>query len=149
MNSHGAPPAGKDEAQAQKGKRLSEIDKTKNEATGKVSDVGRQLAFAGIATVWLLRDGGAERPISGLLLKALIVLSIALLIDFLQYVYCSRVWRKFYNEQYEAHQDDDARIDIPDSLANKTYLFFWAKIWFLGLGYVFLLTGATVKLRIF
>lgn len=106
-----------------KGKRLSEVEKTRNDATGRASDVGRQLAFAGIATVWLLRDGTATRPISSQLFYALLFLSIALLIDFLQYAYCSRVWRKFYNEQYELHKSDDALVDIPDQLANKTYIF--------------------------
>jgi len=131
------------------GKRLSDIDQTKNDATGRASDVGRQLAFAGIATIWLLRDEAGTRPFGNVLLIALTLLALALLADFLQYVYCSFVWRRFYNEQFDKHKNDDALVDIPDSLSERTYIFFKTKIGLLFVGYVFLLIGATTKLRIF
>ncbi|WP_242104146.1 hypothetical protein [Lysobacter sp. M2-1] len=132
-----------------KGKKLSEVDKTKNDAYGRASDVGRQLAYAGIATVWLLRDDAAARPLSNILLLALVFLSAALIVDLMQYVHCSRIWKKFYNEQFDIHGSDEALVDIPKSLTASMYNFFWAKIWLLGPGYVFLLAGAIVKLRIF
>lgn len=131
------------------GKRLADIDQAKNDATGKASDVGRQLAFAGIATIWLLREEESLRPFSNSLLVALVLLAVALLIDFLQYVYCSFVWRRFYNKHFDQHKSDDAKVDIPHSLSGKIYLFFWAKITVLTCGYTFLLSGAIQKLRIF
>lgn len=131
------------------GKRLADIDQAKNEATGKASDVGRQLAFAGIATIWLLREEESLRPFSSSLLAALVLLAVALLTDFLQYVYCSFVWRRFYNKHFDRHKSDDAKVDIPHSLSGKIYLFFWFKIAALTCGYVFLLSGAIQKLHIF
>lgn len=130
------------------GKRLSGIDQARNDATGKASDVGRQLAFAGIATIWLLRESGT-RPLGDVLLVALTLLAMALLADFLQYVYCSFVWRRFYNEQFDKHKNDDALVDIPDSLSDRTYIFFKTKIGLLIGGYVFLIIGAIITLRIF
>ena len=130
------------------GKRLSDIDQAKNDATGKASDVGRQLAYAGIATIWLLRNDGG-RPFGDVLLTALTLIAAALLVDFLQYVHCSRIWKKFYNEQFSTHNSDDALVDIPDSLSISIYRFFWTKITLLVAGYAFLLAGAVIKLRIF
>lgn len=130
------------------GKKLSEIDRAKNDATGKASDVGRQLAFAGIATVWLLRDEGA-RPIGNFLLIALTLLVLALLLDFLQYVVCGAIWRNFYNKHFDEHKNDDACVDVPDELARPIYRFYWWKIRLLASGYVFLLIGAIIKLKLF
>lgn len=130
------------------GKKLSEIEKAKNDATGKASDVGRQLAFAGIATIWLLRDEQSVSPFGSALLIALILLGAALLIDFLQYVYCSWVWRGFYSRHYDEHNCDDALVDIPDGLSASIYRFFWTKIGVLLFGYAFLLGAAIRKLQI-
>lgn len=137
-----------DKPESSKGKKLSEVDRTKNDATGRASDVGRQLAYAGIATVWLLRDDAAARPLSNILLFALVFLSTALIVDLMQYVHCSRIWKNFYNEQFDIHGSDEALVDIPKSLTEPMYKFFWTKIWLLGFGYAFLLAGAIVKLRI-
>jgi len=131
------------------GKKLSDIEKAKNDATGKASDVGRQLAFAGIATVWLLRDEQSLRPFETGLAAALTLLAAALLVDFLQYVHCSWVWKDFYNTQYDRHNHDDALVDIPEGLSASLYRFFWAKICLLLLGYSALLIAAVKKLHIF
>ena len=104
------------------GKRLSEIDRARSEASGTASNVARQLMFAGLASVWLLREEG-PRPLNDTLLIALVGFSLALLVDLSQYVYCAAKWRKFYNEQYETHKSDDALIDIPDSLVRRMYWF--------------------------
>lgn len=151
MNAPKQPPVleAEREEQVPGGKRLSDIDQTKNDATGKASDVGRQLAFAGIATIWLLRDETGSRPFGDVLLIALTLLASALLADFLQYVYCSFVWRKFYNDHFDKHKNDDALVDIPDSLSERTYIFFKTKIVLLFVGYLFLLWGAVTSLRIF
>lgn len=130
------------------GKKLSEVEKARNEATGRASDVGRQLAFAGIAAVWLLRNDQSVRPFESSLLVALILLAAALLVDFLQYVYCSWVWKDFYADKYAEHNCDDALVDIPDGLSSSTYYFFWTKIVVLFLGYGFLLWAAVKKLQI-
>lgn len=106
------------------------------------------MAYAGIATIWLLRNDG-DRPFGDVLLTALTLIAAALLADFLQYVHCSRIWKKFYNEQFTTHNSDDALVDIPDSLSRSIYRFFWTKITLLVAGYAFLLAGAVIKLRIF
>lgn len=130
------------------GKKLSEIEKAKNDATGKASDVGRQLAFAGIATIWLLRNEHGAKPFDSTLSVALLLLGVALLVDFLQYVYCSWVWRGFYNKHYDEHNCDDALVDIPEGLSGSTYFFFWTKIGVLLIGYIFLLISAVGKLQL-
>lgn len=129
------------------GKRLADIYQAKNDATGKASDVGRQLGFAGIATAWLLRGEGAQ-PLDSALLYALTLLALALLVDFMQYVYCSIIWKAFYNEQFKKHRSDDVFVDIPDHLSERAYRFFWAKIVLLFLGYGWLVLGAVKQLQV-
>lgn len=130
------------------GKKLSKIEDAKDYSTGKASDVGRQLGFAGIATVWLLRDEQSARPFEITLLAALILLATALLVDFLQYVYCSWVWRGFYKKHFDEHNSDDVDVDIPDRLTDSIYRFFWSKIAVLLIGYAFLMWAAIGKLKL-
>ena len=127
------------------GKPLSDVDEARRDASGKASEVGRQLAFAGIASIWIL-NGEKSEALSGALLAGLTLLSAALLADFLQYVYCAAVWRKFYNENYRVHGSDSALIDVPDALSARTYHFYRAKILLLLAGYVCLLVGALIRL---
>lgn len=115
-------------------KTLAEIDKTKNDATGRASDVGRQLGFAGLAVVWILREATGN-PIGPTLVAPLLWLVASLALDLLQYVWCSFIWTMFYNYQFEKHKSDDAKIDIPDSINWISYLCFWLKILFLILGW--------------
>ncbi|MBB1089466.1 hypothetical protein H4F99_13360 [Lysobacter sp. SG-8] len=132
----------------QEGKRLSEIEKSRNEAASTASGVGRQLAFAGIAVVWLLRSE-AERPFTPWLFTALILLCVALLVDFSQYVWCTNRWRKLYKELYAKHKNDEALVDIPDVLSDSMWKFFWWKIGILFSGYFLLIIGASLRLRLF
>lgn len=115
-------------------KTLAEIDRTKNEATGKASDVGRQLAFAGLAVVWILREASGN-PIGETLIVPVLLLVACLTLDLLQYVWCSFAWTIFYNYHFEKHKSDKVEIDIPDWINWISYLCFWLKILALILGW--------------
>ena len=115
-------------------KTLSEIDQTKQNATGKASDVARQLAFAGLAVVWIMREASGN-PIGSELVAPLVLLVASLSLDLLQYVWCSFIWTMFYNYHFEKHKSDKAEVDIPDWTNWPSYLFFWLKILALTLGW--------------
>lgn len=115
-------------------KTLAEIDKTKNEATGRASDVGRQLAFAGLAVVWILREQSGN-PIDTALVPALLLLVSSLSLDLLQYVWCSFIWTMFYIYQFDKHKSDEIKIDIPGAVNWISYTCFWLKILALLLGW--------------
>lgn len=115
-------------------KTLAEIDRTKNETTGKASDVGRQLAFAGLAVVWILREASGN-PIGETLLVPVLLLVVCLTLDLLQYVWCSFAWTIFYNYHFEKTKSDKAQVDIPDWINWISYACFWLKILALLLGW--------------
>jgi hypothetical protein len=76
--------------------KLSQYWENFEEYTGKASDVTRQLSFAGIAVVWLLRTGGGgSLPIPSALLLPLALFVWSLSFDLLQYVVASVVWGSF------------------------------------------------------
>ena len=129
-------------------KTLAQIDSEKLHATGKASDVGRQLAFAGLAVVWILREA-TDKPLGEALVEPLLWFVACLLLDLLQYVWCSFVWTIFYNYQYEKHESDDARIDIPGAINWVSYGCFWLKILCLLLGWGALADAAIAKWQIF
>lgn len=67
--------------------------------SGKASDLNRQLAFAGIAIIWLFKKdnlAGLSIPRELLWPGVLIVLSLGL--DMLHYVVASVIWRYFYSQ---------------------------------------------------
>ena len=115
-------------------KTLAEVDETKNAATGRASDVARQLAFAGLAVVWILREASGN-PIGPSLVVPLLLLVACLSLDLLQYVWCSFVWTIFYNYQFEKHGSDQKRVDIPGAINWVSYGCFWLKILALVLGW--------------
>lgn len=115
-------------------KTLSDIDKTKNDATGKASDVARQLAFAGLAVIWILRESSGN-PIGAVLLPAVAFFVVSLTLDLFQYVWCSFIWTMFYNYHFEIHKSDKTEIDIPGWVNWPAYGCFWLKIIALVVGW--------------
>jgi hypothetical protein len=115
-------------------KTLAEGDETKKAATGKASDVGRHLAFAGLAVVWILKESSGN-PIGPSLVTPLLLFVASLSLDLLQYVWCSFIWTIFYNYNFEKHGSDEAKVDIPGAINWVAYICFWLKILALMLGW--------------
>jgi hypothetical protein len=79
--------------------------------SGKASDAARQLAFAGIAVVWLFnkpRDAAILLP--GALLVALFFFVTALALDLIHYAVGSLIWDELTKRH--AGQPDDTEIAI-------------------------------------
>lgn len=129
-------------------KTLAEIDEAKKAATGKASDVARQLAFAGLAVVWILREASGN-PIGPALVAPLLLLVACLSLDLLQYVWCSFIWTVFYNYQFEKHRSDKKEVDIPDAINWISYGCFWLKILTLILGWAAIADVVINKWRLF
>ena len=68
--------------------KLSEFRKDKDTLTGKASDVSRQLAYAGIAVVWIFKQ--TENGVSSVpkeFLLPIFLFAASLAADLMQYVY--------------------------------------------------------------
>jgi len=80
--------------------------------SGKASDISRQLAFAGIAIIWIFKK---EVPATGLtvpreLILPGILIVLALGVDLLQYCLATVIWWLFYRKkEREGVHEDTAR----------------------------------------
>src|SRR5262245_46686251 len=121
--------------------KLSEYQRTYYEFSGKASDVARQLAFAGIAIVWLFKvDSANSIGIPENLILASVLIAGSLTCDLLHYVVGSMVWKGYYRhfERKGASQEED----LPDHslwLERPIAAAFWVKIFLLLCGYILIL----------
>src|SRR5262245_20433761 len=104
-------------------------DRYYNRST-KLSDVVRQLNFAGIAIIWLFRTGDKNGgiPFHNFLLWPLGFLIVSATCDLLQYVYASAAWGIFHrNKEKKLRNDSDATFRAPAVINRPTLFFFWGK----------------------
>jgi hypothetical protein len=110
--------------------KLSKLREDRDYFTEKLSDIVRQLDFAGIAIIWIFRSGGPGTGgihYSQQLILPLLLLVGSLACDLLQYGYASLVWDLRYR-----HYDKMGISDGTDVRENKyinlpTRIFFWVK----------------------
>jgi len=119
--------------------KLADYRDTYYEFTGKVSDISRQLAFAGIAIIWIFKK---ETPGTGLtvpreLLIPGVLIVVALIFDLLQYCIATVTWFFFYRTIEMRGVSEDAELgrhsvwlEVPINTA------FWLKVISLGAAYV-------------
>ena len=111
--------------------KLSDYRETFYEFSGKASDVTRQLAFAGIAIIWIFKIEDKQFPqIPSELLLPSITLALTLAFDLLQYVSAAIVWGIFqwYKERQLKNLSDDPDLDAPSILKLPQLTFFIFKI---------------------
>lgn len=84
--------------------------------TGKVSDIVRQLAFAGIAVIWVFKQDSKPLPkIPDAMLLPLALLVLALAADLLQYSIAALIWGRFhrYHEKELIDKTEDPDLTAP------------------------------------
>jgi hypothetical protein len=110
-------------------------------SSGKLSDVVRQLSFAGIAVIWIFRvgdkPGGIAYSTELLIPMACFVMSLGL--DFLQYFYASTAWSRFHRYKELSGVDNNEDFKAPAWLNVPTLIFFYSKAVLIFGGYIFLL----------
>ena len=106
--------------------------------TGKMSDVCRQLAFAGIALIWILglgEDANATLP-QPLIFPAL-VLVVCLGLDAAQYAVASASWGIFHRiKEQEDGVTAETEFTAPSWINWAGLVLFWGKIVALAIAYV-------------
>ena|SRR2546430_13063717 len=114
-----------------------------NQRSTKLSDVVRQLYFAGIAVIWLLRTGDKAGgiPFNESLLWPLGLLVTAATFDLLHYAYASAAWGIFHRKKEKAiKHDQDKEFRAPASINHLTLFFFWGKTVLTVIAYFFLVS---------
>ena len=80
--------------------KLSDYKVTYEEASSKVSDLSRQMAFAGIAIIWIFRQTDQSVPlICKELIPPLIFFITTLTFDIFQYIYKTIAWYLFFRSR--------------------------------------------------
>lgn len=111
--------------------------------TEKLSDINRQLAFAGIAVIWIFKvQIGDKLTIPDELILPLIFIVSSLCFDLMHYLYGSIAWTIFHRVKENALSnkkiDKTADIKAPKWIPNLTYVFFFSKVATNIIGFIFL-----------
>lgn len=126
--------------------KLPDYRKDYSEYTAKASDLCRQLAFAGIAIVWIFAIGkDADKKLAADLIWPCVFLVSTLAADFLQYISASVVWDWYYRHlEKMGHTDADELPWHSEKLTWPQLIFFYLKI-FLVVGAYGLLLSALFR----
>jgi hypothetical protein len=117
--------------------KISEIRADYYEASGKVSDLVRNLDFAGIGVVWIFTVGKDSGGIhfSYFLLFPLLLFVASLGCDLLQYVYKTTLLNLLNRHFWKKYHDNDKEVDFSDRWNWPTEVFFWLKTAFVVAAY--------------
>lgn len=122
--------------------KLSEYRKTYYELSAKASDVSRQLAFAGIAIIWIFKLDSKPIPIipQSFLLPT-ILLACALACDLLHYIVGTFIWGNFQWRKEKEKKDGETDPDLiaPRYLNQPILVLFSLKLFFVTVAYYFII----------
>lgn len=121
--------------------------KDRDYVSGRLSDICRQLGFAGLAIIWLFKTGREpEQVIPLTLVLPGFLLVLALSFDLLQYLSGSLVLEYFTSKAQKARKTS---FDAPKWMNLPSRIFFYGKTALIAISYVYLLgfLGLTLILR--
>jgi hypothetical protein len=122
--------------------KLSDYMRDSQEFSAKASDLSRQLAFAGIAIIWIFaKQDNSSLTIPKELIRPALLFCISLALDLTQYVVLTAIWTLFHrhHEKKLAKVDDDPELVAPVWFGNVGWVFFWMKISVVATAYGFTL----------
>lgn len=119
--------------------KLSEIREAYEELSGKLSEINRQLCFAGFAVIWIFNKTENDISIPSELYHPAFYFILSLSADILQYIYSSLAWYIYYITKRDREKEDSIiEVNEPECLNFPAWLFFFLKIVFLVIGYFLL-----------
>jgi len=124
--------------------KLSYVRNSFDTFSGKVSDLSRQFAFAGIAVIWIFKvDNKTKYNLPIELYRPLYLFCFGLLTDLFQYVYGTVAWGIVLRvcKKYKENEE----ISIKRAINIPTWILFVFKVLFLLLAYYYVLNFMIVK----
>lgn len=119
--------------------KLSEFKEDYYFFTGKLSDINRQIAFAGIALIWVFKKGeNTDFQIDSALILPAILIVCALAVDMFQYIYQSIVWANFYTKKNRKYKSEEKKIKSPEYLNIPAWILFGLKVSLVLISYWFI-----------
>ena len=105
--------------------------------SAKVSDIVRQMGIAGIALAWLFRSGEPSTPtVDQHLLRAMVLIAIALVADFLQYLSGTVIWYYYFRYKEKLNTGIEDEFLAPDYINVVQWVLFFAKSVLILLAYL-------------
>jgi hypothetical protein len=119
---------------------LKEYKNKAHEYTAKSSEIARQINFAGIGIIWIIRTSNETLELSNsIILIPLILISISLLFDFCQYFLGGIIWIDFYRKKEKEGVPKDSDV-LSENWRNKIlYAFYYFKFFFMIVAYIFII----------
>jgi len=106
--------------------------------SGKVSDLSRQLALAGIAIIWIFKiDNKVRFNLPNDLYWPLYFLCLSLLTDLFQYIYGTIAWGIVLRNC--GKDEDDDNLKVSPRINTPTWILFMLKVLLLLISYYYLL----------
>ncbi|HEV7375951.1 MAG TPA: hypothetical protein VGN95_14625 [Pyrinomonadaceae bacterium] len=127
--------------------KLEDYRKTYYEASVKTSEIVRQLAFAGIAIIWVFNDGeGGKYNFHPYLFRAGILIAIGLTLDLLHYISRTLIWGIY--TWWKEKQGIDKKADFKAPRKNNwlPIFFFATKIIAVVSAYVYIIRFLAYRL---
>jgi len=121
--------------------KIAEVKADYYEASSKVSDIVRQLSFAGIAVVWIFRVGDKTGGMHYMpeMVDPLGLFVISLGLDLCQYTYKTVALGTLNYFAHREHPDDETKITYPRKLNWATNVLFVGKATACIVAFAFLL----------
>ena len=109
--------------------------------TGKVSDNVRTLSIAAIGIIWIfkIQNVGGGYQIPEALYYPVLLVFVAMALDFIQYIYGSIAWGIFFRIKEKENIKEDDELYAPPCINWPTYIFFYGKVIVIGFAYFFLI----------
>ena len=110
-------------------------------ASAKASNVARQIAFAGIAAIWIFRSGNAlTAAIPQQLYIPLLLFLATLAQDLLQYLWGASAWHWFFRYHEKLGKASTDQVNAPTWMIRPLQILFWTKVTTVVVATVWLMT---------
>lgn len=121
--------------------KLSEIRTAYEDLSSKLSEINRQLCFAGFAIIWIFNKSMGDFSVPQELYFPAFLLCASLFADLLQYITSSLSWYVYYlleRRKYKSKNDDDIQVCEPEWLNILPWILFCIKVLLLFIGYFYI-----------
>lgn len=109
--------------------KLSEIRNAYEELSAKLSEINRQLCFAGFAIIWIFNKSEGDISVPNDLYLPAFLLCCSIFFDILQYAISSLVWYFYYcHKKEKGKDDDDINVNEPEIFNILPWILFICKI---------------------
>lgn len=128
--------------------KLEQYKKDAYEFQALTSGLVRQLAFAGIALIWIFKiDKPKDHLLPNECYWPLLLFVLVLVFDFLQYFIPSIIWMNFFRYHEKKNKGNvDIDLKAKEIYSVPGYFFYWGKVILLFFGYMLIIKFLICKL---